>query len=94
MWNFLCAFHPHDFYCLIKGSFFVFIQAILFAVDEFSVVTFNTDNIETFRNIFIMDYEKGQPSHDLYTKDHVYQHMFFAWKKVSEFIFVRTFMLF
>lgn len=57
-------------------------QVTLFAVDEFSVVQFNTDNIETFRNLFLVDYT-GQRYHELFTKKQIYEHIFFTWQQVG-----------
>lgn len=56
------------------------VQSTLFASDEFSIVNFNNDNLETFRDQFILGYN-GMSSSNLYTKDSVYQHMFHAWKQ-------------
>ena len=60
-----------------------FFQATLFAVDEFSLVEFEFDNIETFRNIFMNDYVSNGRLHEIYTKEAVYKHMFYTWQRVS-----------
>ncbi|XP_057298591.1 mucolipin-3-like [Hydractinia symbiolongicarpus] len=62
----------------------VTVQVTLFAVDEFSVVQFNTDNIETFRNLFLVDYT-GQRYHELFTKKQIYEHIFFTWQQYYNF---------
>ena len=69
---------------LYNAMVFYLFQATWFATDEFSVVQFNTDNIETFKQFYIMDYADGQRQ-DIYTKNQLYKHVFHVWKQVCFF---------
>jgi len=76
---------PFKLFLQIIKIILVTVQATLFAVDEFSLVGFETDNIETFRNIYLVDYDPSRGQHELYTRMQVYEHMFYAWKQYHSF---------
>ncbi|XP_066915218.1 mucolipin-3-like [Clytia hemisphaerica] len=62
----------------------VTVQAIFFATDEFQLVTFRTDNIETFRQLFLLHYD-GHERQELFLKDSVYQHMHHTWLQYYQY---------
>lgn len=64
--------------------FLITFQAIVFATEQSSVVRYTDENLETFRHIFIQDYD-GTKVRKLYTKQDVYNHMFHVWKKYYDF---------
>ena len=80
---------PFKFLLQIIKIVIVTVQATLFAVDEFSIVDFNNDSVETFRNVFILDYGDDEIK-KLYTKESVYNHMFYAWKQYYNFGYITT----
>lgn len=61
----------------------------MFATEEFSLVEFEIDNIETFRNVFLSNYTSSDEPIELYTKKAVYEHMFYTWRQVRVF-FVKS----
>ena len=56
-------------------------QAIIFATEEFSMVSFRHDNIETFRQIFLLDYT-GEAKKKIFLKDTVYKNLHHSWLQV------------
>lgn len=75
---------PYKFLLQIIKIIVITVQATLFAVDEFSLVTFHKNSVTTFRNAFIPDYA-GLPVRKLYSKDDVYRHIMYAWNKYYTF---------
>ena len=75
---------PFKFLLQIIKIICVTIQATYFVENEFSLVHCNHDNLETFNNLFIMEYN-GNVLKTLYTKASVYRHIFYAWKQYYNF---------
>ncbi|XP_065648376.1 mucolipin-3 isoform X2 [Hydra vulgaris] len=73
---------PWKFLLQIVKIILVTIQATLFATNEFSVVSFNKDNIETFRRVFIFNYPNGKL---LYQKNSVHQQIFHSWNQIYDY---------
>lgn len=60
-------------------------QATWFAVDLQSVVSFDTDNLATFRHIFIKDYPGGILFVPIFTKPDLYNRMHYVWSQYHNF---------
>eukprot|EP00794_Sanderia_malayensis_P010017 gene10017-11040_t len=60
-------------------------QAAWFAVDLQSVVSFGTDNLATFRHIFIKNYPGGLHYVPIFTKQDLYERMFYVWSQYHNF---------
>ena len=63
-------------------------QAAWFAFDLQSVVTFDTDNLATFRHIFIKDYPGGLMFVPVFTKQDLYERMHYVWSQYHNFTFL------
>ena len=60
-------------------------QATWFAVDLQSVVSFDTDNLASFRHIFIKDYPGGLKFVPVFTKPGLYERMHYVWSQYHNF---------